>query len=46
MVMAMPLQQGGQHQLEDGDNAIAKRATMPLRIKGNNAIVMRATTPA
>jgi hypothetical protein len=29
-------------QLEDGDNTISKRETMPLWIKGDNAIVTRA----
>jgi hypothetical protein len=33
-------------QLEDGNNAIAMMATMPLRIMGNNAIVTRAMTPS
>jgi hypothetical protein len=45
MIM-MPLQQGQQHQLEDGNDAIAMRATTPPQIKGNDAIVTRATTPA
>jgi hypothetical protein len=30
----------------DGDDAITTRAIMPLLIKGNNTIVMRATTPS
>ncbi len=42
MMIMMPLQRGQQCQLEDGMNAIATRATMPLLIKGNNAIVTRA----
>jgi hypothetical protein len=38
---------GGQwHQLEDSNAAIAMRATIPLRIKGNSAIITRVTTPA
>jgi hypothetical protein len=46
MMMMTPLQQGQLCQLEDGDDTIATKATMPLQIKGNNAIVMRATTPS
>jgi hypothetical protein len=46
MMKTMPLKQGQQCQLEDGNNAIAMRATMLLQIKGNNTIVTRATTPA
>jgi hypothetical protein len=42
----MPLQQGHQHQLQDGNNAITTRATKLLWIKGNDAIVMRATMPS
>jgi hypothetical protein len=42
----MPLQQGWQHQLEDGNNALTKRETTPSLIKGNDAILTRATTPA
>jgi hypothetical protein len=36
----------GQCQLEDDKDAIATRATMLLWIKGDNAIVMRATMPS
>jgi hypothetical protein len=43
MMTMMPLQQGQQRQLEDGGNAIATRATTPLEIKGDSAIVTRAT---
>jgi hypothetical protein len=46
MMTTMPLQQGQQHQLEDGNNAITTRATKPSQIKGNDAIVTRAMTPA
>jgi hypothetical protein len=46
MMARMPLQQGQQCQLEDSNDTIATRATMLLRIKGNNAIVTRATMPA
>ncbi len=46
MMTKMPLQQGQQCQLEDSNNAIAMRETMPLQIKGNNAIVSRATMSA
>ena len=46
MMTKMPLQQGWQRQLEDGNNAIAKKETTLLWIKGNNAIVTRAMTPA
>jgi hypothetical protein len=37
---------GQWRQLEDSNDAIAIRETMPLQIKGNNAIVTRATTPS
>jgi hypothetical protein len=40
MMTTTPLQQGQQCHLEDGGNAIATRATMPVQIKGNNAINM------
>jgi hypothetical protein len=46
MMTKMPLQQGWWHQFEDGNNAIAKRETMPSRIMGKDAIVTRALTPA
>jgi hypothetical protein len=45
-MMTTLLWQGQQCQLEDGNNANAMRATMPLQIKGDNAIVTRAITPA
>jgi hypothetical protein len=38
MITTTPLQRGQQRHLEDGGNAIAMRATMPVQIKGNNAI--------
>jgi hypothetical protein len=41
-----PLQQGQQCQLEDDNNAIATRETMPLQIKCNDTIVTRAMMPA
>jgi hypothetical protein len=37
---------GQWRQLKDSNNAFAMRATTPLRIKGNDAIVTRATTPS
>jgi hypothetical protein len=46
MMMTMPLQGGQWCQLKDRNNVIATRATMPLRIKGNNAIVTRAMSSA
>jgi hypothetical protein len=46
MMMKTPLQQGQQCQLEDSNNAIAMRKTIPSQIKGNSAIVTRATMPA
>jgi hypothetical protein len=46
MMMKMPLQQGQQRQLEDGNDVITTRATSPPQIKGGNAIVMSATMPA
>jgi hypothetical protein len=46
MILTMPLQWGQQRQLEDDNSTIAMRATRPLQIKGNNAIVTRATMPA
>jgi hypothetical protein len=46
MMTTTPLQQGHQHQLEGSNNAIAMRATTPLQIKGNDAIVTRSTTPS
>jgi hypothetical protein len=46
MMTMMPLQQGQGCQLEEGNNAIATRETMPFWIKGNNIIVTRATMPA
>jgi hypothetical protein len=46
MMMTTLLQWGQQCQLEDGNDAIATRATTPLQIKSNNAIVTRAMTPA
>jgi hypothetical protein len=36
----------GQHQLQDSNEAITTRATTLSRIKGNDAIVMRVTTPS
>jgi hypothetical protein len=45
MIMAMPLGQGQERQLEDSNNTIMTRAAILQRIKGNNAIVTRATTP-
>ncbi len=45
MMTTMPLQQGQQRQLVDGNDTIAMKATTPLRIKGNNIIVTRATMP-
>jgi hypothetical protein len=45
MMTKTPLQQGQQCQLEDSNDAIATRETLPLWIKGNKAIVKRATTP-
>jgi hypothetical protein len=45
MMTTTPLQQGQQCQLEDGNKAIATRATTPLQIKDNDSIVMRATMP-
>jgi hypothetical protein len=46
MMTTTSLQQGQEHQLEDGNKVIATRATKPSRIKGNNAIAMRATMPS
>jgi hypothetical protein len=46
MMTKMPLQQGWQHQLEDGNNTIAKRGRTLSRIKGKNTIVTRETIPA
>jgi hypothetical protein len=46
MMTMTPLQQGQQCQLEDGNNTITTRATTPLQIEGDNAVVMRATMPA
>jgi hypothetical protein len=46
MMMTTPLQQGQCHQLEDGNNTITTRAAMLSWIRGNNAIVTRAMTPA
>jgi hypothetical protein len=46
VMMMTPLQQGQEHQLKDGNNAITTRATTPMHIKGDDAIVTRATTPA
>jgi hypothetical protein len=43
MMTTMPLQQGQECQLEDNNDAITARATIPSRIKGNIAIVTRAT---
>jgi hypothetical protein len=45
MMATTPLQQGQQHQLEDGNDTIATRATALSWIKGNNAIVTKATMP-
>jgi hypothetical protein len=46
MMTTTPLQLGQQHQLEDSNNTIATRATMPTQIKGNSTIVTRATMAA
>jgi hypothetical protein len=46
MMIMMPLQQKQQHQLEDGNDAIATRATMQLQIRDVNTIDTKATTPA
>jgi hypothetical protein len=46
MKTTLPLQQGQQGQLEDGNNAIMTRATTLLQIKHNNTIVTRETTPS
>jgi hypothetical protein len=46
MLTRTPLQQGHQCQLDGSNNAIKTRATMLFRIKGNDAIVMMATTRA
>jgi hypothetical protein len=46
MMTMMRLQQGQQCQLEDGNNGIMTRATMPSWIKGNNAIVTRVMMPS
>ncbi len=44
MMTTMPFQQEQQCQLEGNNNAITTKATMPLWIKGKNAIVTWATT--
>jgi hypothetical protein len=46
MMTTTTLQQEQQRQLEDSNDAMATRVTMPTQIKSNNAIVMRAITPA
>jgi hypothetical protein len=46
MMTKTPLQQGQQCQLEDSNDAIATRETTLSQIKGNDAIVTRAMTPA
>ncbi len=46
MTTKTPLQQGQQCLLKDGNDAIAMRDTMPSWIKGDDAIITRATMSA